>query len=217
MNLKKTFLSFECLILFGVVPGLLVYFQRRGGLPFLPVLFGFLILTLLVTWRDQTMRFNPPKIHKPLPEILIRLLASAIVLPLGTAVFAPQLFFFLPRENPALWLLIMILYPIISVAPQEFIFRSYFMQRYRPLFGEGPMICMVNALAFGWAHVFFLNAVAPLLSVPAGWFLARTWQQSQSFKRICVEHAIYGQIVFTCGLGWYFFQGSAQALQNFTP
>ncbi len=217
MNKKHILLSFECLLLFGVIPGLLVWFQLKGDIPFFPVLFSLLIVTLVIAWRDPDMKLNPDTNPSPFKGLLIRLLAATFGLCIFTALLYPSLYFRLPRENAPLWGLILIMYPILSVAPQEFIFRSYFMQRYRPLFGDGTMICLVNALVFSWAHAFFLNGIAPLLTFPAGWFLARTWQQSNSFKRVCLEHAVYGQIVFTCGLGWFFFQGSSRTLQNFIP
>jgi hypothetical protein len=113
-------------------------------------------------------------------------------------------------------MLVMMLYPLLSVVPQEFLFRIYFMQRYRPLFGEGALMLWVNALVFGWAHIFFLNPIAPLLSVIAGLLLADTWRRTRSLRAVWLEHALYGQIVFTCGLGWFFFHGSVRAVSAAT-
>ncbi|MGA0333543.1 MAG: type II CAAX prenyl endopeptidase Rce1 family protein [Kiritimatiellia bacterium] len=217
MNCRKLFLSLECLILFVGIPGLLVWFEIHRDVPFFSVLFGFLGLTLLLGWRDPDLKFNPPSSPAPARKLLLRLLAAALGLTVLTLLFYPDLLFRLPRERPGIWLMVMVLYPVLSVAPQEYLFRTYFMQRYRPLFGEGTGMLWVNALIFGWAHAFFLNPVAPLLSVLAGWLLAKTWQETKSFRRVCLEHAVYGQIVFTCGLGWFFYQGSTRALENLSP
>lgn len=221
MKPGKTYLSIECFLLYGLIPGLLFWFQMHGGVKFFPVLFGFLGITLLLAWRDPTVKFvqRPPL---PLPRFAcrqmgLRLGAAAVGLFLICGLFYPRLLLRLPRERPQLWLLIMCLYPLLSVAPQEFMFRSFFMQRYRPLFGNRTVMCAVNALAFAWAHAFFLNWIAPLLSLLAGWLLARTWQNTARFRWVCLEHAVYGQIVFTCGLGWFFYHGSTQALQGLTP
>lgn len=223
MKTKPAGLWFEFAGLYVGIPAALVVFQLRGGVPFFPVLFGFLLLTLLLGWRDPGVAFRAGKSRPSTPgerrgrgldALPFRLLGVGGFLCLFTWIFYPQLFFRFPREQPRIWMLVMLLYPLLSVAPQEYLFRTFFMQRYRPLFGEGFWMVAVNALVFGWAHAFFLNWVAPLLSIPAGWLLARSWQQTRSFKRVCMEHALYGQIVFTCGIGWFFYQGSTRALEH---
>lgn len=214
MKSSRSLLAVECAFLFGMIPGGLIWYQRQQHFPFFPVLFGFLGLTLIITLGDPSVKFKPdfrPPAFKP---FLLRVTAAALGLTLFTALFYPELLFRLPRQRPQLWLLILLLYPLLSVAPQEFLFRTFFMQRYRPLFGEGATMLWVNAAAFAWAHAFFLNWVAPLLSLIAGYLLARTWQQTRSFRWVCLEHALYGQIVFTCGIGWFFYQGSTAAIQQ---
>lgn len=217
MKPGKLTLAIECTFLFGLIPGLLLWFQLHQHVPFFPVLFGFLSLTLLIGWRDPNVKFNPPSSPTRLKYILFRIAAAALGLILLTGLFYPQLLFRLPRERPQLWLLVMLLYPLLSVAPQEFLFRTFFMQRYRPLFGDGVGMLWVNAFAFAWAHIFFLNLIAPILSLIAGLLLAHTWQKTKSFRIVCLEHALYGQIVFTCGIGWFFYQGSTAAIQQMTP
>lgn len=217
MKPGKRFLSLECALLFGCIPGGLLWLELYKDVPFFPVLFGFLALTLLLGWSDPDLTFTPATTPVPLRKLALRLAAAALGLTAITVLFYPDLLFRLPRERPKIWIMVLLLYPVLSVAPQEYLFRTYFMQRYRPLFGEGSGMIWMNALAFGWAHAFFLNWMAPLLSILAGYLLARTWQQSKSFKGVCLEHAVYGQIVFTCGLGWFFYQGSTRAVQNFIP
>lgn len=214
MKLGKPYLAMECALLFGGIPALLLWFELYSDVPFFPVLFGLLALTLLLGWSDPDLKFRPTTIPNPFRKLALRLLAAALGLTSITAFFYPELLFRLPREQPKIWIMVMILYPILSVAPQEYLFRTYFMQRYRPLFGEGSTMILINALAFGWAHAFFLNWIAPLLSILAGWLLARTWQASKSFRRVCLEHAVYGQIVFTSGIGWFFYTGSTRAIEN---
>ncbi|MEX2607693.1 MAG: CPBP family intramembrane glutamic endopeptidase, partial [Kiritimatiellia bacterium] len=200
----------------GFIPAALIWLQLHGGFPFFGILIAFMVLTLGITVLDPRVRFRFDPSDSPvrslLQKVFLRLLLSAGVLTLLTVCVYPDLFLQLPRERPRIWLMVMCLYPLLSVAPQEFIFRGFFMQRYQPLFGEGRTMLWVNALVFGWTHVFFLNAVAPLLSIIAGYLLASTWRQSKSFWLVCLEHAVYGQIVFTTGLGWFFYNGTARAI-----
>jgi hypothetical protein len=80
------------------------------------------------------------------------------------------------------------------------------------VFGSGQQMLLANSLAFAWAHAFFLNGLAPVLSLVGGVLLALTWQRSRSFAAVCLEHALYGQIVFTVGIGWFFYTGSTHAV-----
>jgi hypothetical protein len=218
MRAKTIWLWTECLLLFGLLPGLLVYLQLHGGVPLWPVLFVMLACTLALGAADPNVRFRVPgswALAKPfLRHIFLRALLAALSLAVLTWLFWPQLLWRLPRERPQLWLMILVLYPLVSVAPQEYIFRVFFMQRYRPLFGEGRGMTVANALVFGWAHAFFLNPIAPLLSVLAGALFADTWRRTRSLRAVWIEHALYGQWVFTVGLGWFFYTGSAKHIQQ---
>ena len=212
----RVFLAAECLLLFGVLPAGLIFLQLHGGLPFFPILLGMTGLTFLLALFDPRIRFrqSTPPLRPHLKRILLRAAAAGLLLILLTLLMEPGLLFRLPRERTGLWLLILLLYPLLSVLPQHFIFRTFFLQRYPPLFGNGRGLIAANALLFSWAHAFFLNPLAPLLTLIAGLLFAGTWQQTRSLRLTCLEHALYGQLLFTSGLGWFFYNGSAQAVQT---
>ncbi len=217
---SRVFLLAECLFLFGLVPGILIYAQLQQGLSFFPVLFGLCGLTLFLGHKDPEVRFRQPGSWKAakafLPHLLLRAAIAAFALFAVTACMWPDLFLGLPRRDLRLWMLVMTLYPLLSVAPQEYIFRIYFLQRYRPLFGSGSAMLWANAIAFAWAHAFFLNWTAPLLSLVAGLLLADTWRKTGNLRAVWLEHTLYGHIVFTSGLGWFFYHGSTAALRQLT-
>lgn len=48
-----------------------------------------------------------------------------------------------------MWALVIVLYPILSVYPQELIFRAFLFHRYAPLFGNGVGLVAASAAAFG--------------------------------------------------------------------
>lgn len=214
----KIFLAAECAALFVVVPGLLVAGQLRGGISFVGALFSMLGLTLVLGALDPGVSFRQKgtgrKALRFLPVVFVRAGAVLLLLMAATWWFWPHLLFAFPRERTEVWALVMLLYPLLSVVPQEYMFRVYFIQRYRPLFGEGTVMLAANALVFGWAHAFMLNWIAPLLSVVAGWLFADTWRRTRNLWAVSLEHALYGQIVFTVGIGWFFYNGSAQAVQR---
>lgn len=217
MNLRRIGLALECLLLFGGVPGVLIMWQRQGGFPFFPVLIAMMALTLLIGWKAPTVRFRQPDSRFPVRPIILRAVAAGMVLLLLTTLLWPELCFRLLRERPRLWIMVVTLYPLLSVIPQEYLFRVFFNQRYRELFGTGNLMRLVNALVFAWAHAFMLNPVAPLLSLPAGWLLGDTWLKTRSLRAVSLEHALYGQLVFTIGLGWFFYNGAPHLGSPFPP
>src|SRR5690606_19736697 len=123
----------------------------------------------------------------------------------------PDLLFGFVREKPAFWLLVMFLYPLLSVIPQEIIFRSFFFERYRNLFTHPATMIVASGIAFGFAHILFHNWVAPLLCLIGGIMFATTYHRHRSLLLVAVEHALYGDFLFTLGLGRYFYHGTVAA------
>jgi membrane protease YdiL (CAAX protease family) len=102
----------------------------------------------------------------------------------------------------------MLLYPLLSVYPQEVIYRAFFFHRYQALFGSGGSILLASALAFGFVHIIFGNWLAVGLCVIGGFLFSFTYHQSGSFLLTCLDHAIFGTFIFTIGLGQFFYHGS---------
>ena len=121
--------------------------------------------------------------------------------------FYPQFFLGFPRQKPLLWAMVMLLYPVLSVIAQEFVFRSFFLRRYAPLFPHPILMFAVNTLAFGYLHIVLHNWVAPLLSAFGSIIFTYGYLQHRSLKWVVIEHAAYGCMIFTLGFGWFFFYG----------
>jgi membrane protease YdiL (CAAX protease family) len=125
----------------------------------------------------------------------------------AVALFLPDRLFDLPRERPLVWLAVVVLYPLLSVYPQELIFRAFLMHRYAPLVGTGTGAVAASAVAFGFAHVIFGNVWSVVLTVAGGWLFARRYQRTRSLPAAAAEHALYGLLAFTVGLGGLFYRG----------
>lgn len=119
----------------------------------------------------------------------------------------PDRLFWLPQTRPGWWAVIMILYPLLSVIPQEIVFRALFFERYRPLFQNKCVMIIASAAFFGLSHIQFHNWVAPPLAFIGGLIFAASYARDKSLKWAVVEHALYGCMVFTVGLGMYFYGG----------
>lgn len=150
-------------------------------------------------WRREAMRGE-------WKEILAVFAAGVVVLVALTAHYAPVALFRLVRTHPALWAAVMVLYPVLSVYPQGIIYRAYLMHRYKPLMGDRRwQPVLMSAAAFSLIHLIFRNPVAMSLTFVGGLIFAWRQQKTRSLFVSSVEHALYGCLVFTVGLGPYFY------------
>lgn len=202
----------EFIALFVAVPVWLWFDRLRFGRMIIPTLVlisaGCLVVLLRDRDFDRSRLWNRRDFGRHLRTTLKRVFIGTLVLGAATAVFEPDLFFRFPRESTRMWAMVMVFYPVFSVYPQELIFRTFLFHRYRPLFGSTPRLVIVSAVAFGVAHLFFANLLAPLLSAVGGWLFARTYARSESTLQATLEHGLWGDVLFTLGLGWYFYGGS---------
>jgi hypothetical protein len=113
----------------------------------------------------------------------------------------------LPRDMPGLWLTIMALYPLLSALPQEVVFRPLFFRRYGALFPSERAALLVNAAVFALAHLMFWNWVALALSFAGGLIFALGYLR-RGFPTAVALHAFCGAIVFTSGIGTFFYHGA---------
>ncbi len=201
----KVFKIFEITLVFIGLP-LLYYFNFIPFHKSIPLFLVFTIfLILLLKDKDfnrSRFGFNGFKNWKPL---IIRFLIIAILSILIVWRFFNDSFFNLPTKSTGLWILIMILYPLWSAFPQELIYRTWFFHRYKILFRNEKVIIFLNALLFSFSHIIFRNGIAIILSFFGGLMFAYTYRKSQSLLVVFIEHMLYGNLIFTIGLGQFFY------------
>lgn len=202
-------LALEFLAVFAGLP-LLIYFRRLPNLP-IPYLLVVALIAFLLLRADHAFpiaQLTSWGNYRPfLATILIRDAICLLFLSLGVYLFAPDLLFSLLERSPLLWLAIVILYPLVSVYPQELFYRAFFFHRYQPLFGSGWGMIVASALAFGFVHIIFRNWIAVALCIIGGFLFSWTYQTSGSLLLAGLDHAIFGDFIFTIGLGQFFFHG----------
>jgi uncharacterized protein len=218
---RKAWLIGEMLLLFAGGPLILYFLVYRWHVPLvaiLPfVLAGF--LTLLFRQKDQTWRADLRRIPKrrDVLSIFALFLIAGGLLTIFTYWRYPQSFLSFPRYNTPLWLLVMTFYPLISVTTQELLYRVLYFHRYaRVMNGAGALTIAVNAALFATMHAilfayrgtpFHWEAVA--ISFAGGLIFAYRFTRTRSFLAVALEHALYGDLIFTIGLGRFFFTGVA--------
>lgn len=137
-------------------------------------------------------------------------LVTALVSAGLTLWLLPANLFVLPRRAPELWLMIMVLYPLVSALPQELVFRPLFFERYGALFGHRRLALAVNAAAFSLAHLMYGHPVVMSLTLVGGWLFGWLYLYRGGFPAAVVAHSIAGQILFTSGLGYLFYSGGVR-------
>jgi membrane protease YdiL (CAAX protease family) len=98
-----------------------------------------------------------------------------------------------------------ITYPILSVVPQETIYRAFFFHRYSSLFKTKGIGVLANSLLFAFGHILFKNWVAIVGSFIASLLWATTYLGNRSLLIVTIEHAFYGNLAFTLGIGDHFY------------
>ena len=104
-------------------------------------------------------------------------------------------------NKPLKWMLILFVYSVFSVYPQELIYRTFFFQRFQSLFKNQNLFIFMNAIVFSLAHLFFRNTFVLIITFLGGILFALTYSKTKSTLLVSIEHAIYGCWLFTVGMG----------------
>jgi membrane protease YdiL (CAAX protease family) len=211
---ERAHLLLEFLVLCILVPGIIIHLKIA------PFMFSFLwgatgycllILrrfyheTLTDLWRWQAVNW------KNLKPILIRFAFGCLVMVLFTWWYDPGRLFYVWEHNRSLIPYLLVMYPLLSALPQELIFCNFFFTRYKPYFGEGALMIFMSALVFAYAHMLYINPVAPTFSFLGGLIFASTYSKTKSLALVTIEHGLYGNALFITGLGWYFYSGAVSS------
>jgi len=207
LTIHLLLLTLEWFLLFVAIP-LLIYFRKLPNLP-IPYLLAAALASFFALRADPSSPLPVlstwGNVGPFLPPLLIRDAICVLGLAVAVRVFAPDLLFSLIRRSPLLWLLIFFIYPVLSVYPQELLYRAFLFHRYQVLFGSGWGMVLASALAFGFVHIIFRNWLAVGLGILGGLLFSLTYHSSGSLLLVCLDHAIFGNFLFTIGLGEFFY------------
>ena len=148
-------------------------------------------MTLLTQWKTEPYWRT----------VGYRFLALAILTTFFTWCVDPNNLFVPPLKNPLLWVGVLLLYSVFSVIPQEFLYRTFFFNRFKPILKDDRLLILTNAVLFSMAHLFYRNVLVLALTFAGGILFAITYDRTKSLTFTCLEHAIYGSWLFTVGMG----------------
>ena len=205
-------LKIEFFLLYAGVPVLLIGQSRSVKLATIWAFALFAVWMLRQSGiRNVHEEWNWAGVKAGLPGVLKRFAPCTMALTGLLFVLVPERFLSFPMERPGMWALVMLCYPILSVLPQELVYRSLYHHRYAKLFHGQFAQLMIAGIIFGWAHIMFMNWVSPLLCAFGGILFSRTYMKHKSLALAFIEHSLYGCFIFTLGLGVYFYGVSIPA------
>jgi membrane protease YdiL (CAAX protease family) len=214
--MTRTWLAIEFVVLFVALP--LGYRFSPVNLPALPMLWvvtGYACWQLLIDPRfDRGKLWNIGRLPGRLGVILAIFMIAALAIWLGVRRFAPDLEWSFVRQQPAVWALVMVAYPVLSVYPQGLLYRAFFFERYAGLFPGRWAMILASAVVFAFLHIVFRNWLAVALTFVGGLLFAASYAETGSLATSSFEHALYGCWLFTVGLGQYFYHGTTGTVSS---
>lgn len=206
---RQTRLWAEFLALFLLTPVAMALFLPATAM--FPVLFAstlvgatLLHLTPGFHWRDLKRGWQTGDWRTVTGFALATAFISWAVL----MTVAPEAFLGIFRISPWLWLVIMLLYPILSALPQEVVFRPLFFRRYGPILPPARAGLTLNAALFSLAHLLYWNWIVAAMTFAGGLVFAWAYEVRGSFPLALALHAVAGNILFTVGMGIFFYSGN---------
>ncbi len=194
--------KFEFFFIFLALPSIIFFFE--SSIIVFATLYLVFILSAVILYFDKTFLFASMKKKIDWKFIII---FSIIFLCLGffyILLVNKDLLFIFPKTNFKLWLIVIFIYPFLSVIPQEIVYRVFFFQRYFPKIKSTYFAIALNLIVFSYGHIVFNNLHAILITAIVSPIFAYAYLR-KSFLTCVVLHSLGGQIIFTLGLGKYFY------------
>lgn len=186
---------------------------RRTGLklyiPIIPVLVLMAAIALLFMLRTRLIRADDLGAISGVARrdwvfMLGRFACFAAALSAALFLYKPEALLKFPRQRTGLWALVMLLYPLVSVMSQGIVYRAFYTLRYASVF-PAALQTLAGAAVFSFAHLAYANAFALAFTFVGGFFFLTSYRRTGSLLFSNLEHALYGDFLFTIGWGEYFF------------
>ena len=204
--IRNIIFSIEFLLLFFGVPTL-IFFDRNIIHPssiLLPILVALILYFRKqkdFKWHDLIrLDISRRMLWK---QIVIQVITTALLLAL-VMICEPEQVFNLPKGNPTIWLALLFFYPIFSAYPQEVVYRMFLFRRYAPLFRKKWIIVLASGISFSFVHIVYFSWLSLILTFFAGLYLAWVYDKTKSVLLTSILHGLFGNLIFTVGLGHHF-------------
>ncbi|MFC3613983.1 type II CAAX prenyl endopeptidase Rce1 family protein [Lutimaribacter marinistellae] len=207
----RTQLLAEFVTLFMAVPLFVAFLLPAEG--FYPALFLFTGLGLALlhitpgfAWAELWRGWSNWRSIELVAASLVVLVGCLAVIHL----VRPESAFYLLKQRPDLLLVLLLSYPVLSVLPQELMFRPLFYRRYHYILPTGWRADVLNAAVFSFAHLMYWSWIVAVMTFLGGLVFARAYRARGSFALAVLLHSLAGNIIFIVGLGAFFLVVNAE-------
>lgn len=209
-------LLIEFFVLFLLIPLILFIWTPTPILPFLWLIAGYCFYILVIDKNFKRKRLTKVKAvrKKNIKPLLIQFFSISIIFTLILYMMMPAKLFSLIENHPIMWILVILIYPIFSVYPQEIVYRAFFFHRYKKIFRNKELMIIINSFLFGYLHIIFHNWIAVILTIGGGYLFATLYKKTHSLALLFVSHSLYGCMLFTIGLGEFFYTGTISIMDK---
>lgn len=205
----------ELVTLFAVMPVITVFVIDDPETWLMPLLVFWGGVCLYLLLQDPSFKrfrlWHTQAFSAHLKACFLWFLPAALFISVLFFYLRRDLWFMLPSHNTELWLVTLLIYPIISVLPQELIFRTYFFHRYKQIIPGKHYRLGLSAASFALAHAIYGNWIAVVVSLVGGLLFGYRYIQTRSTLIVVLEHSIWGMYLFTLGVGVFFLSGHVPA------
>jgi len=201
--MQRFLLAIEFIVVYIVIPSaIFLRFITLNRIAILIILCATSVVFLASEPEFSIKTLLRTKIKKgQILWVLKRFLLSVPALLLLGMILVPDDLFTVPGKDPLFWTGGSVIYILLSVIPQEILYRVFFFHRYRKLFPGKGLLLFASTVVFSFVHIIYLNLVAVALTLAGGYFFSKTYQETDSFLLTVIEHSIYGCFLFALGLG----------------
>jgi len=211
-RLARVWLTVELMLIYVGAPLAMTSAVHDHRLPVFIALVPVLVVVMLFLLIDPTFSLKRELKRgfgwRTMLSILAVFVLGGGAVALYISHYHPAWLFEFPRNRPQTYTRIMLLYPVMSVVVQEFVYRTFYFHRYGPLFGEAWWVAiLLNGALFGFGHIVIGTQVAVLGTMATGTLFALRYALTRSYWAVFFEHTLWGALVFTVGLGRFFFTG----------
>ncbi|MAZ73813.1 MAG: CPBP family intramembrane metalloprotease [Flavobacteriaceae bacterium] len=199
---SKFFKALEFIVLYVLIP-VSLFLQYNIYLKVVLVLIAFVYIIIILK-KSKSVRFRMKK-NLDWKSFCLRVSCTFLLLSITSFLYVwfqdKEALFYVPRTYPGLFVLILVVYTFLSVWPQEIVYRTFFFERYKVFFKNKLLFVCLNAIVFSLAHLFFRNTLVLILTFIGGLLFGYTYLKYRSTTAVSIEHALYGNWLFTVGMG----------------
>jgi membrane protease YdiL (CAAX protease family) len=202
---KKYYKPLEIFFLFVVSP-IVLFLSIPLFIKLIYLLLGIIYITLISIFIEK---FSKIKMDKKLrkvafKEIGIRFLIIASLTTLVLYFQNKEQLFNVILNKPFLWLRFSGIYILFSVIPQELIYRTFFVKRYREHIKNEWLFILINSILFSFAHIWFQSWTVLAFTFIGSLLFITMHLKTKSTLLVILEHSIYGVWLYSVGYGVLF-------------